>query len=142
MKVMASRLRRMGLAVLTIVLLVSSFAVFTPSAAAETYTVKLGSDKGALAFEPNKLTIHPGDTIKWVNNKVPPHNVVFDPAKNPTKSSDFAKSLSQKQLLMSPGQSKQTTFPEDTAPGEYTFYCEPHRGAGMVGRVLVESPAG
>ncbi|MBD2773160.1 plastocyanin [Iningainema tapete] len=141
MKMIASSLRRATLAVLTIAILVSSFALITPSAAAETYTVKLGTDKGALAFEPNKLTVHPGDTIKWVNNKVPPHNVVFDPAKNPTKSSDFAKSLSNKKLMMNPKQSVETTFPEDTPPGEYSFYCEPHRGAGMVGKVIVESVA-
>jgi plastocyanin len=89
MKLVASSLRRFGLGLLTIFLVVSSFAVFSPSAAAETYTVKMGSDKGALAFQPNKLTIHPGDTIEWVNNKVPPHNVVFDGAKNPAKSAEL-----------------------------------------------------
>lgn len=138
MKFIAASLRRVGLALLTLFLVVSSFAVFTPSAAAETYTVKLGSDKGMLAFEPSKLTVKPGDTIKWMNNKVPPHNVVFDGAKNPAKSADFAKSLSHKQLLMSPGQTYETTFPADTPAGEYTFYCEPHRGAGMIGKVTVE----
>ncbi len=138
MKLIAVSWRRFSLAVLTILLVVSSFAVFTPSAAAETHQVKLGSDKGMLAFEPAKLTIKPGDTIEWVNNKVPPHNVVFDAAKNPTKSADLAKSLSHKQLLMSPGQTQTTTFPADAPAGEYTFYCEPHRGAGMVGKITVE----
>lgn len=138
MKLIAASLRRLGLAVLTICLVVSSFAVFAPSAAAETYTVKLGSDKGMLAFEPKKLTVKPGDTIEWVNNKVPPHNVVFDPAKNPAKSADIAKGLSHKKLLMSPGQKETTTIPADAPAGDYTFYCEPHRGAGMVGKLTVE----
>ncbi|MBN3893874.1 MAG: plastocyanin [Nostoc sp.] len=138
MKLISASWRRLSLAVLTILLVVSSFAVFTPSAAAETYKVKLGSDKGLLAFEPKKLTIKPGDTIEWVNNKVPPHNVVFDAAKNPTKSADLAKSLSHKKLLMSPGQKETTTFPADAPAGEYTFYCEPHRGAGMIGTITVE----
>jgi plastocyanin len=138
MKLIAASLRRLSLAVLTVLLVVSSFAVFTPSAAAETYTVKLGSDKGLLAFEPAKVTIKAGDTIEWVNNKVPPHNVVFDTAKNPAKSADLAKALTHKQLLMSPGQTQTTTFPADAPAGEYTFYCEPHRGAGMVGKIIVE----
>lgn len=138
MKLIAASLQRLSLAVLTVILVISSFAVFTPSAAAETYQVKLGSDKGQLAFEPAKLTIKAGDTIEWVNNKVPPHNVVFDGDKNPEKSADLAKTLSHKQLLMSPGQKQTTTFPADAAPGEYTFYCEPHRGAGMVGKITVE----
>jgi len=138
MKLVTSSLKRLGLAFLTLLLVVSSFALFTPSASAETYTIKLGNDKGMLAFEPAKLTIKPGDTIKWVNNKVPPHNVVFDAAKNPAKSADLAKSLSHKKLLMSPGQATETTFPADTPAGDYTFYCEPHRGAGMVGKITVQ----
>lgn len=138
MKLIAASWRRFSLAVLTIVLVVSSFAIFTPNAAAETYTVKLGTDKGMLAFEPAKLTIKPGDTIEWLNNKVPPHNVVFDPGLNPAKSADLAKSLSHKNLMMGPGQKQTTTFAADAPTGEYTFYCEPHRGAGMVGKVTVE----
>lgn len=138
MKFIAANLRRFGLTLLTMVLVASSFALFTPPAAAETYKVKLGSDKGMLVFDPAKLTIKPGDTVEWVNNKVPPHNVVFDAAKNPSKSADLAKSLSHKQLLMTPGQDVKTTFPEDTAAGDYSYYCEPHRGAGMIGKITVE----
>lgn len=137
MKSIAASWRRFGLAVLTVLLVVSSFAVFTPSAAAETHKVKLGSDKGLLVFEPAKLTVKPGDTVEFVNNKVPPHNVVFDKALNPAKSADLAQSLSHKQLLMSPGQTITTTFPADAPAGEYTFYCEPHRGAGMIGKITV-----
>lgn len=137
MKLIAATWKRLSLAVLTVLLVISSFAVFIPSAAAETYTVKLGTNKGQLAFEPKKLTIKPGDTIKWVNNKVPPHNVVFDSTKNPAKDAALAKSLSHKKLLLSPGQSVETTFPTDTPVGEYTFYCEPHRGAGMIGKITV-----
>jgi plastocyanin len=39
---------------------------------------------------------------------------------------------------MTPGQEVKTTFPEDTPAGEYTYYCEPHRGAGMIGKITVE----
>ncbi|BAY28597.1 plastocyanin [Nostoc carneum NIES-2107] len=138
MKLIAASWRRFSLAVLTILLVVSSFAVFTPSASADTYQIKLGTDKGMLAFEPKKLSVKPGDTIEWVNNKVPPHNVVFDAAKNPAKSADLAKSLSHKQLLMNPGQKQTTTIPTDAPAGDYTFYCEPHRGAGMVGTITVQ----
>jgi plastocyanin len=138
MKSLAATCRRLGLAVLTIVLVASSFALFSPPAAAETYKVKLGSDNGMLAFQPSKLTVKPGDTIEWVNNKVPPHNVVFDTAQNPTKSADLAKTLSHKQLLMTPGQTVKTTIPADAPAGNYSFYCEPHRGAGMIGKITVE----
>jgi plastocyanin len=139
MKMIAASLRRLGVAVFTMILVVASFAVFSPSASAETYTIKLGSDKGMLAFEPSKLVVKPGDTIKWLNNKVPPHNVVFDGAQNPAKSITLAKALSHKKLLMSPGQEQTTTIPADAAEGDYTFYCEPHRGAGMVGKITVKA---
>ncbi|MBD2663394.1 plastocyanin [Richelia sinica FACHB-800] len=138
MKFIAATWKRFGLAVLTVLLVISSFAIVAPTAAAETYTVKLGTDQGMLGFQPKKLTVKPGDTIKWVNNKVPPHNVVFDAALNPAKSADLAKSLSHKKLLMNPGQSQETVIPADAAPGDYTFYCEPHRGAGMVGKITVQ----
>ncbi|BAZ32032.1 plastocyanin [Cylindrospermum sp. NIES-4074] len=139
MKLIAANWRRLTLAVLTVILVVSSFAVFTPSASAETYQVKLGTDKGLLQFQPKSLTIKPGDTIEWVNNKVPPHNVVFDKAKNPTKDAGLAKTLSHTKLLLNPGQKQTTTFPADAPVGDYTFYCAPHRGAGMVGKITVQS---
>lgn len=138
MKFVAATMRRFGLVVLTLVLVASSFALFTPTAAAETYKVKLGSDKGMLVFDPPKLTVKPGDTIEWINNKVAPHNIVFDVAKLPNKDADLAKRLSHKQLMMSPGQETETTIPNDAPPGDYVFYCEPHRGAGMIGKITVE----
>jgi plastocyanin len=138
MKSIAATLRRLSLALLTVIVIFGSFAVFTPTASAETYPIKLGTDRGLLQFEPKKLTVKAGDTIEWKNNKVPPHNVVFDAKKNPTKNAALAKSLSHKKLLMSPGQKVTTVIPADATPGSYTFYCEPHRGAGMVGKIIVE----
>lgn len=138
MKLIAASWRRLTLAVLTVLLVVSSFAIFTPTASAETYQIKLGSDKGLLQFQPKTLPIKPGDTIEWVNNKLAPHNVVFDKAKNPTKDAALAESLSHTKLLLNPGQKVTTTFPADAPAGEYTFYCTPHRGAGMAGKIIVE----
>jgi plastocyanin len=91
-----------------------------------------------LAFQPKQLTVKPGDTIEWINNKVPPHNVVFDSAKNPAHDKALATALSHTKLLLNPGQKQTTTFPADAPAGDYTFYCQPHRGAGMVGKITVE----
>jgi plastocyanin len=138
MKSIAASWRRLTLAVLTVLLVVSSFAVFAPSASAETYQVKLGTDKGLLQFQPKKLTIKAGDTIEWVNNKVPPHNVVFDSSKNPNKDKALAASLSHTKLLLNPGQKVTTTFAADAPAGTYVYYCQPHRGAGMTGTIIVQ----
>ena len=138
MKLMSAIWRRLSLAFLTMVLVTSSFVLMASPAAAATVTVKMGADNGMLAFDPAKVTIKPGDTVEWVNNKVPPHNVVFDAVANPAKSADLAKSLSHKGLVMTPGEKVAATFSADAAPGEYTYYCEPHRGAGMIGKIIVQ----
>lgn len=41
-------------------------------------TVKLGSDSGALVFEPSAVTVSKGEKVTWVNNAGFPHNIVFD----------------------------------------------------------------
>jgi plastocyanin len=106
-------------------------------AAAATITIKMGADNGMLAFEPAKVSAKPGDTIQWVINKVPPHNVVFDTATIPGGDKALATSLSHKKLEMSPGDTIEVKLPADAPAGEYSYYCEPHRGAGMVGKISV-----
>jgi plastocyanin len=128
--------RKLGLLLSAILLVVASFALSASPAAAETYTIKMGTDKGLLQFEPQTVTIKPGDTVKWVMNKVPPHNAVFDDAKIGDKA--LAKELSHTKLTFSPGENFETTFPADTPAGTYPFYCQPHRGAGMAGKVIVQ----
>lgn len=124
--------------VITTLLFAVCLILFVIPAEAATYTVKMGSDAGELKFVPEVLEIKPGDTVEWMINKVPPHNVVFDDAKIPNGNKVLAKNLSHKQLLFKTSESFQTTFPEDIAPGSYTYYCEPHRGAGMVGEIVVQ----
>ncbi len=122
MKKLASSLRAISLAILGLVI---AFNALTVNVAAETFTVKMGSDKGALVFEPKNITIKPGDTVKWVNNKAYPHNIVF------TGEAE----LSHKKLLVKPNMEVESTF---ATAGEYSYYCTPHRGAGMVGKVVVQ----
>ena len=95
------------------------------SAQAATVEVKLGTDAGMLAFEPATVNIKAGDTVKFVNNKLAPHNAVFEGHDE----------YSHSDLAFNPGESWEETF---ATAGTYDFYCEPHRGAGMVGKVIVE----
>jgi len=94
------------------------------SAQASTVEVKLGTDAGMLAFEPSTVTISVGDKVKFVNNKLAPHNAVFEGHDE----------LSHPDLAFAPGESWEKTF---SSAGTYDYYCEPHRGAGMVGKVVV-----
>jgi len=96
-------------------------------------TVKLGSDSGQLVFEPNEVSIKVGDTVTWVNNKGYPHNVVFDEEAVPAGVN--AEKISTPEQLESEGQKYSVTFEK---AGNYEYFCEPHRGAGMVGSVIVK----
>ncbi len=100
------------------------FVLGVASAQAKTVEVKLGTDAGMLAFEPSTVTISTGDSVKFVNNKLAPHNAVFEGHDE----------LSHPDLAFAPGESWQETF---STAGTYDYYCEPHRGAGMVGKVVV-----
>ncbi len=120
-----SRFRRFLAAAMAWALVVLvGFGAAQPVRAA-TIDVLLGTDQGMLAFEPSTVTIATGDTIRFVNNKLAPHNAVFDGHDD----------LSHTALAFAPGESWEETF---TEAGRYTYWCEPHRGAGMVGTVIVE----
>lgn len=110
--------------------LVGNFWVMVQPVMADVITVKMGTDSGLLKFEPSELTVKRGDKIKWVNNKLAPHNVIFN--------DEIVKSMSHPQLIFAPQDFFETVVPQD-ASGEYDFYCGPHRGAGMVGKMKIKS---
>ncbi|RIQ90481.1 plastocyanin [Mycobacteroides abscessus] len=94
--------------------------------------VLLGANGGVLVFEPNDFSVKAGETITFKNNAGYPHNVVFDEDAVPS-GVDVSK-ISQEEYLNAPGETFSVTL---TVPGTYGFYCEPHAGAGMVGKVTV-----
>lgn len=102
------------------------------------HEVKMGSDSGLLAFAPKSLTISPGDKVDWAINKAPPHNVVFDTTGMNDTQKAFIKEFPKSQLMIAVGDTYSVTFPADIPPGRYPYYCTPHRGAGMVGEILVQ----
>ncbi|GBO55940.1 plastocyanin [Pseudanabaena sp. lw0831] len=117
--------KKLSLLIASFAFIVSSFFMSVSPAAADTITVKMGSDGGQLVFDPKVVTIKVGDTIKWVNNKAFPHNIVFDGHEE----------LSHKKLAQKPKAELESTFNE---AGEFAYYCSPHRGAGMQGKVVVQ----
>ncbi|WP_434684838.1 plastocyanin [Pseudanabaena minima] len=117
--------KKLGLAIASLLFVVGSLFITASPASADTVTVKMGSDGGQLVFEPKVVTIKVGDTVKWVNNKAFPHNIVFDGHEE----------LSHKKLAQKPKAELESTFNE---AGEFSYYCSPHRGAGMAGKVVVQ----
>lgn len=138
MKFTVTMPRLMGIFLSAFFLIVSSFVFSVAPAAAETFTVKMGADNGQLLFEPASITVKPGDTVKWEMNKLGPHNAVFDTAGIPGGDAAIATKLSKSKLMFNAGESYETTIPADAPVGTYTYFCQPHRGAGMVGKIVVE----
>merc|ERR1711937_932894 len=95
--------------------------------------VKLGSDSGGLVFEPSTVTINKGESVTWKNNAGFPHNIMFDEDEIPAGAN--ADALSHEDYLNAPGETATSKF--DVA-GTYSYYCEPHQGAGMQGKVIVK----
>lgn len=86
--------------------------------------VQMGYD-GDLVFEPSEITVKAGDSVHFVNNMLPPHNVIVENRAD----------LSHEPLAMTPGEAFDVVFPE---VGDFTFWCAPHKGAGMTGIIHVE----
>ena len=86
--------------------------------------VTMGSG-GNLVFEPNEITISAGDTVHFINEALPPHNIIVEGRAD----------LSREALLFSPGETQDVVFAD---PGDYNFFCGPHQGAGMTGTIHVE----
>jgi len=105
-----------------------------PALAAESKMVLMGTDVG-LAFEPKETTVCKGDSVTWKNNRLGPHNVVFNPDDVP--SGVDASAISTPEYIGGEGETYTVKF--DKATGDYGYYCEPHQGAGMIGLVTVMS---
>ncbi|KAG6482660.1 plastocyanin-like [Zingiber officinale] len=104
------------------------------SGSAQAFDVLLGSDSGELAFVPSSFSVAAGEKIVFKNNAGFPHNVVFDEDEVPAGVDAGAISMAEEDLLNAQGETYSVTL---SAKGTYGFYCAPHQGAGMVGKVTV-----
>ncbi len=103
--------------------LIALFAALFLALPAWATDVTMGSN-GMLAFDPAEVNISAGDTVRFVNGVLPPHNVIVEGHDE----------LSHEDLAFSAGEFFEITFPD---PGDYTIWCAPHKGAGMIGTVHV-----
>ncbi len=86
--------------------------------------VQMGSG-GNLVFDPAEVTISAGESVHFENNMLPPHNIIVEDRPD----------LSRESLMFNPGESQDVVFSDK---GDYTYWCGPHKGAGMIGTVHVE----
>ncbi len=100
----------------------------------ETVTVVVGPD-GEFVFEPARVWVDPGTTVEfvWESDN---HNVVVEDS---PAESDWLGTPNAPRETYDAGYEFGHTFDVE---GTYEYYCDPHRGAGMVGTVLVGDDAG
>ena len=55
--------------------------------------------------------------------------------RSPPQAGVNADAISHEDYLNAPGETYKVKF---DAAGEYGYYCEPHQGAGMVGKIVVQ----
>ncbi|XP_010666739.2 plastocyanin, chloroplastic [Beta vulgaris subsp. vulgaris] len=96
--------------------------------------ILLGGEGGVLAFVPQDFNVAAGEEIVFKNNAGYPHNVVFDEDEIPSGVDAGKISMPEEDLLNGPGEIYKVVL---TEKGSYKFYCSPHAGAGMVGKVTV-----
>ena len=106
------------------IMLTSLFLSFTLASSAYATEIQMGYE-GNLVFEPNEVTVNAGDTVTFVNNALPPHNIMVDNRPD----------LSRESLMFSPGETQEIVFAD---AGDFDFFCAPHAGAGMKGVIHVQ----
>eukprot|EP00271_Cylindrocystis_brebissonii_P011723 TRINITY_DN29645_c0_g1_i1.p1 TRINITY_DN29645_c0_g1~~TRINITY_DN29645_c0_g1_i1.p1 ORF type:complete len:162 (+),score=28.98 TRINITY_DN29645_c0_g1_i1:96-581(+) len=112
--------------------LVAGAATLALTASANAAVVKMGGDDGSLVFSPASVSVSAGEAITFKNNSGFPHNVVFDEDAVPAGVS--ADAISHEDYFNAAGEEYSVTL---SKPGVYEYYCEPHQGAGMSGKITV-----
>jgi len=87
-------------------------------------------------FDPDTVTIHAGETVEWVNRSHFRHTVTDDP-KMAGQAEDAAlpagaEAFSSQEIP--PAGSYRRTL---SVPGTYRYFCMPHEGIGMLGKIIV-----
>jgi plastocyanin len=107
-----------------------------------THTVEMTDE---LVFDPDSITIAPGDTIVWPNVGTIGHSVTAYEDEIPDEAEYFAsgglesesaaRSAYPGQGDVAGGESYEHTFEVE---GEYGYFCIPHETVGMIGDVTVQ----
>lgn len=86
-----------------------------------------------LMFEPSNVTVSQGQTIRFTNHGVLPHNLIIEGYNDADASNGIVS-----------GQGADLVINSDIPPGVYTIYCgiPGHRAAGMVGTLTVTAATG
>lgn len=113
-------------------------------AAPKTVEIQMIGDATGYRFAPAKVTIQPGDRVKFTLVSGPPHNVVFWADSIPKgAAAKLAKAMPNAvgpltgPFFMQLGDSYVVSFAGVPA-GKYHYYCAPHLALGMAATIEVK----
>jgi len=95
-----------------------------------------------VSFDPVGVWIRPGRTLRWVmDSPGNPHTTTAYHPRNANHSLRIPEEATpwDSGFLVDPGSRFEVTL---TVEGVYDYFCLPHEGAGMVGRIVVGRPRG
>jgi plastocyanin len=100
----------------------AALALGMPEVRAADTRVAMGSNSEPLKFLPKEISVPVGATVEWFNETDVQHDVSADDGSFDSKG------------LLGKGQTYEFKF---TKPGDFTYFCTPHKDAGMKGVVKV-----
>ena len=114
--------------------------------AQEIHEVEITGDRaeGRFRFDPARITVAPGDLVRFVVRSGHPHSVVFDSTgmASSDKSALNAAIPERMSFLSGPILTGEGQILEIRVPrlslGSYRFYCLPHRAYRAEGEMVVE----
>ena len=94
-------------------------------------------------FEPANFNVRVGQTVEFVNVSGGPHNVAFEPGRIPAGAADILnRNMPQRlgplngPMITAPNATYRIAF-TDVPPGQYGYFCLPHKAMGMTGVITV-----
>jgi plastocyanin len=100
---------------------------------------------GDFVYDPERVTVVPGTTVRWVNDDDVGHTVTAYDDGIPADADYFASGRFDAERaarndvsdgLIAAGDAYEHTF---VTAGTYDYFCVPHEGSGMTGRVVVRA---
>jgi plastocyanin len=128
------RRSRLALAALVVTVLgVTLLAVSGPPAAAQATGTTINGT-AQYRWEPNTVTIKPGESVTFKVAGNPPHPVASGDGSNPAGDDKFDASACTAGKMGKVGASCAVRFPK---AGTYPFFCQTHLSLGMTGTIQV-----
>jgi plastocyanin len=124
------------------------FALLVTTGAARAQSVhvvrlEVESDQEIYRFVPARVTVRPGDVLRFKVSSGAPHNIAFDGERlTTTARAALNAAMSNRTgdlsgpVLERTGAEYRIVVPT-LAPGRYGFYCTPHRAYDMRGELIV-----